>query len=159
GSRDSLGLAPSQDVLRAVRFMGLVDAQEQDSLNRMRAVMADSAARITPFLVPAAPAYPQGAYSPGASPTSTYPASQYPAGVPASPYALATALPVQSRIYGLDIFRRSTSQFEPDLAGPVDASYKLGPRDVLALILTGGVENSYTLEVTREGFVVIPQVG
>lgn len=64
-----------------------------------------------------------------------------------------------NRIFGLDIFRRSTSQFEPDLAGPVDASYKIGPRDVLALILTGGVENSYTLDVTREGFVVIPQVG
>src|SRR6185436_17051800 len=49
--------------------------------------------------------------------------------------------------------------FEPDLAGPVDATYKLGPRDVMALIITGGVENSYSLEVTREGFVVIPQVG
>ncbi|HEX7938390.1 MAG TPA: SLBB domain-containing protein, partial [Gemmatimonadaceae bacterium] len=65
----------------------------------------------------------------------------------------------RSRIFGIDVFRRSTSQFEPDLAGPVDASYKLGPRDVMALILTGGVENSYSLEVTREGFVVIPQVG
>lgn len=64
-----------------------------------------------------------------------------------------------SRIFGMDVFRRSTSQFQPDLAGPVDPSYKVGPRDVLALILTGGVETSYTLEVTREGFVVIPQVG
>jgi len=72
--------------------------------------------------------------------------------------ALAEEAP-KSRIHGLDVFRRATSQFEPDLAGPVDATYKLGPRDMLAVILTGGVENSYTLEVTREGFVVIPQVG
>jgi protein involved in polysaccharide export with SLBB domain len=72
--------------------------------------------------------------------------------------AIATQAP-PSPIYGLDIFRRSTNQFQPDLAGPVDASYKLGPHDVLALILTGGVETSYTLEVTREGFVVVPQVG
>ena len=64
-----------------------------------------------------------------------------------------------NRVFGLDIFRRSTSQFEPDVAGPVDPSYRVGPRDILALILTGGVENSYTLEVTREGFVVVPQVG
>lgn len=64
-----------------------------------------------------------------------------------------------SRIFGMEVFRRSTSQFQPDLAGPVDATYKVGPRDVLVLILTGGVETSYTLEVTREGFVVIPQVG
>lgn len=65
----------------------------------------------------------------------------------------------QSRVFGLNLFRQSTSQFQPDLAGPVDASYKVGPRDVLALIITGGVEASYSLEVTREGFVVIPQVG
>jgi protein involved in polysaccharide export with SLBB domain len=65
----------------------------------------------------------------------------------------------QSRVYGLNVFRQSTSQFQPDLAGPVDATYKVGPRDVLALIITGGVEASYSLEVTREGFVVIPQVG
>ncbi len=65
----------------------------------------------------------------------------------------------EPKIFGLDVFRRSTSQFQPDLAGPVDPSYKVGPRDVLALILTGGVELSYSLEVTREGFIVIPQVG
>ncbi len=62
-------------------------------------------------------------------------------------------------IFGLRVFRESTSQFQPDLAGPVDPSYRVGPRDVLALIVTGGVEASYSLEVTREGFVVIPQVG
>ncbi len=65
----------------------------------------------------------------------------------------------QSRIFGLNVFRQTTSQFQPDIAGPVDGSYKVGPRDVLALIITGGVEASYSLEVTREGFVVIPQVG
>lgn len=73
--------------------------------------------------------------------------------------ARTTQVAAQNPIFGLDVFRRSTSQFEPDLAGPVDASYKVGPRDVLALILTGGVETSYTLEVTREGFIVVPQVG
>jgi len=62
-------------------------------------------------------------------------------------------------IFGLDVFRSSTSQFEPALAGPVDASYRLGPGDRLVLILTGDVEASYDLPVTREGFVVIPQVG
>ncbi len=70
-----------------------------------------------------------------------------------------TPAKVPTPIFGLDVFRTSTSQFQPDIAGPVDASYKVGPRDVLALIITGGVETSYSLEVTREGFVVIPQVG
>lgn len=72
---------------------------------------------------------------------------------PAAPAKVATS------VFGLSLFRQSTSQFQPDIAGPVDASYKVGPRDVLALIITGGVEASYSLEVTREGFVVIPQVG
>lgn len=62
-------------------------------------------------------------------------------------------------IYGLDIFRAATTRFEPNLSGPIDASYRLGPGDRLVLILTGDVEASYTLDVTREGFVVIPQVG
>ena len=62
-------------------------------------------------------------------------------------------------IFGLDIFRASTSQFQANLAGPVDPGYRLGPGDRLVLILTGDVEQSYSLDVTREGFVVIPEVG
>ncbi|MEX2151908.1 MAG: SLBB domain-containing protein [Gemmatimonadaceae bacterium] len=62
-------------------------------------------------------------------------------------------------IFGLEVFRSSSSRFEPNLFGPVDANYKLGPGDRLVLILTGDVEASYDLAVTREGFVVIPQVG
>jgi len=62
-------------------------------------------------------------------------------------------------IFGLALFRSSTSQFFPNLDGPVDASYRLGPGDQLVLILTGDVEAAYTLDVTREGFVVVPNVG
>ena len=62
-------------------------------------------------------------------------------------------------VFGLDVFRRETSQFDPNVAGPVDASYRLGPGDQLVLILTGDVEAAYTLDVTREGIVVVPQAG
>lgn len=62
-------------------------------------------------------------------------------------------------IFGLDFFRNVTSQFDPNLAGPVDASYRIKPGDRLVLVLTGDVEQSYTLDVTREGFIVVPQVG
>src|SRR6266550_1749369 len=65
----------------------------------------------------------------------------------------------KSNVFGVDVFRRSTTQFLPTLAGPIPPDYHLGPRDVLVLILTGDVEVAYTLEVTREGFVFIPQVG
>jgi protein involved in polysaccharide export with SLBB domain len=64
-----------------------------------------------------------------------------------------------SPVFGVDVFRRISTRFQPSTAGPVDASYRLGPGDVLVLILTGDVELAHTLEVTRDGFVVIPQVG
>src|SRR2546426_5802676 len=64
-----------------------------------------------------------------------------------------------SPVFGVDVFRRTTTQFLPLLAGPVPSDYKLGPGDQLVLILTGEVELAYTMQVTREGFVLIPQVG
>lgn len=68
-------------------------------------------------------------------------------------------LGVGLRLFGLDIFRSSNSLFDPNLGGPVDENYRLGPGDELVLVLTGDVEQAYTLDVTREGFIVIPSVG
>jgi polysaccharide export outer membrane protein len=62
-------------------------------------------------------------------------------------------------IFGLDFFRNRSTAFNPNLSGPVDASYRINPGDQLALILTGDVEQSYQLPVSREGLIVIPQVG
>jgi protein involved in polysaccharide export with SLBB domain len=76
--------------------------------------------------------------------------------------AVADSLAELSReleLFGMDVFRQPTTQFQPLVTGPVDDGYILGPGDVLALILTGDVELAHTLEVTRGGFVVIPQVG
>src|SRR3989441_3996656 len=65
----------------------------------------------------------------------------------------------KSVVFGVDAFRRTTTQFLPLLSGPVPPDYKLGPGDLLVLVLTGDVELPYSLQVTREGFVLIPQVG
>ena len=65
----------------------------------------------------------------------------------------------QLKLFGIETFRRTSTRFLPAQAGPVDENYRLGSGDVLVLILTGEVEQVYTLNVTREGFVVIPQVG
>jgi polysaccharide biosynthesis/export protein len=62
-------------------------------------------------------------------------------------------------IFGRDLFRLSTSQFQPVTTGPVDPGYRLGPGDQLIAVLTGDVELAHTLEVNREGLVVIPDVG
>lgn len=63
-------------------------------------------------------------------------------------------------IFGLDLFQNASSTlFDPNLAGPVDENYRLGAGDRLVLVLTGDVETAYNLQVTREGFVLVPQVG
>src|SRR5690242_8603344 len=65
----------------------------------------------------------------------------------------------ESRVFGVSVFQRTSTQFLPLLSGPVPPDYKLGAGDQLVLILTGDVELAYQLQVTREGFVLIPQVG
>ncbi|HEY0778080.1 MAG TPA: SLBB domain-containing protein, partial [Gemmatirosa sp.] len=62
-------------------------------------------------------------------------------------------------VFGASLFSRESNVFDPNLAGPVDESYRLGPGDRLVVLLSGAVEGAHTLDVTREGSVVIPQVG
>ncbi len=62
-------------------------------------------------------------------------------------------------VFGRELFAATTTQFTPMLNGPVDPDYRLGPGDELTLILTGDVELAYTLTVTPEGYIVIPDVG
>jgi protein involved in polysaccharide export with SLBB domain len=62
-------------------------------------------------------------------------------------------------IFGLDIFSRATTRFQPLLNAPPTDDYRLGAGDRVVVVLTGEVELAHELEVTREGFVVIPNVG
>jgi protein involved in polysaccharide export with SLBB domain len=75
--------------------------------------------------------------------------------------SLADSLSVVGRLklFGTEVFRRTSTRFQPLEAGPVDDSYRLGSGDVLVLVLTGDVESVQSLEVTRDGFVMIPRVG
>ena len=63
------------------------------------------------------------------------------------------------QVFGLEVFRRRTREFAPALAGPIDPDYILGPGDLLVLVLTGDVEKTQSVEVNREGYILIPQVG
>jgi polysaccharide biosynthesis/export protein len=62
-------------------------------------------------------------------------------------------------VFGLQVFRRASTQFQPLVHGPVDPGYRLGPGDELMLVLTGDVEAAYALAVTRDGHIFIPDVG
>lgn len=120
----------SRDALAAVRRLGLVDSTDFVLLDSLR--LSDSS-RVTP------------------EPLAREPRDFVPD---------SSRREVASReLFGVDLFRSSTSAFDANLSGPVDASYRLGPGDQLVLILTGDVEEAFTLDVTREGFIVVPQVG
>lgn len=75
------------------------------------------------------------------------------------PAARTEAQAAGLQLFGLDVFRGRTTQFQPLLSGPVPPSYRVGPGDGLLLVLTGDVELAHELAVSREGSVVIPQVG
>ncbi|MEP6729714.1 MAG: SLBB domain-containing protein [bacterium] len=126
--------APSDDVFKAVRALGIADSTDLAVLRGagMSKSLNDTTKADTLYT-------PQNPRTPRNLPS------------PASDSGFA--------IFGLSLFNSATSQFDPNIAGPVDANYRLGPGDRLVLILTGDVEASYQLDITREGFVVVPQVG
>jgi protein involved in polysaccharide export with SLBB domain len=62
-------------------------------------------------------------------------------------------------IFGMDVFNRATSQFQPLLFAPPPDDYRMGPGDQLVVVLTGEVEATHEVEVTREGFITMPNVG
>ncbi|MBK9069088.1 MAG: SLBB domain-containing protein [Gemmatimonadetes bacterium] len=121
GADTTRKLNPGTDILEASRVLGLVSAEDAESL----LVLTDSALKLADSL----------RADSLSDTTSTL------------------------QVFGLTLFRRSLTVFAPELSGPVDANYRLGPGDGLVLILTGDVELAHELVVTREGFIAIPQVG
>src|SRR5256886_17359219 len=71
----------------------------------------------------------------------------------------AESLATGNYVFGVDVFRRTTTQFLPQLTGPVDPQYRLGPGGGVVGVLTRGVEQSDPLQGSRGGVLVIPQGG
>jgi protein involved in polysaccharide export with SLBB domain len=134
GADTARSATPTRGTLEALRALGVVDPAEADSLGQF---VPDSLGR-DPLKI--------GRDSLGRDTTRFV----YDARGRARP---------KLQVFGLDVFRQRSTQFQPAASGPVDPSYRLGPGDVIVLILTGDVESATTLDVTREGFVVVPQVG
>lgn len=145
---------PTSDVFQALRELGIADSTDFDfpgDTNRTRRLRGDSLT--TPFDSTLDLRIPSDVR--GRDGRRMTPYEQY-------LYLRTDSIQRDSglKVFGMDLFSpRNASQFDANLAGPVDPSYRLGAGDRLVLILTGDVEQAYTLEVTREGFVLIPQVG
>ena len=140
GADTTKQVRPNPRALEAVKSLGVLSEAESDSLQLQDSVqtVSDSLQRVMDSL-------------------------KYVRADSARADSLADSLSVLQgrglKLFGLETFRRTSTRFQAIQAGPVDENYRLGPGDVLVLILTGDVEQAYTLNVTREGFVVIPQVG
>ena len=148
----------SVDILDAVAALGITDSADTSELRqllRTRSARASrDAPRGLPAIDPAADSLPLGDSLGGATDSLSRARA-----LSAARRRRVAASDSGFALFGLSVFNASTSQFDPNLAGPVDASYRLGPGDRIVLILTGDAERSYTLDVTREGFIVVPGVG
>ncbi len=155
GAAAGASAMPTSDVFSALRELGIADSSDFDfpgDTNRTKRITGDSLD--TPFDTTLDSRIPTDVR--GRDGRKLTPYEQY-------LYLRADSIQRDSglKVFGMDLFtqRGNSSQFDANLAGPVDPSYRLGAGDRLVLILTGDVEQAYTLDVTREGFVVIPQVG
>ncbi|HEY5939979.1 MAG TPA: SLBB domain-containing protein [Gemmatimonadales bacterium] len=140
GADTTRAVRPGERTLEAVKALGLLSAAEADSLGTQDSLLtiSDSLAHLLDSL-------------------------RFVRADSARADSLADSVRTLQgqglKIFGLETFRRATTRFQPTQSGPVDANYRLGSGDLLVLILTGDVEQAYSLDVNREGFIVIPQVG
>ena len=68
-------------------------------------------------------------------------------------------LELKSKIFGADLFRNKQITFEPNLRLATPMNYQIGPDDVLKIELYGYSEVAYSLKVSPEGSITIPNIG
>jgi len=61
--------------------------------------------------------------------------------------------------FGYDYFEKNQNTFLPTNDTPIPPDYVLGPGDIIKIILFGNNNEKYTLQVTREGDIFIPEIG
>ena len=61
--------------------------------------------------------------------------------------------------FGYEIFKKDPKFFQGTSVGAVDPSYIIGPGDEIIVMLWGETEFRQVLNVNREGFVFIPEIG
>ncbi len=61
--------------------------------------------------------------------------------------------------FGYDLFANAPTTYAPAASIPVSGDYLLGPGDALDILFYGKINNSFSLEINREGFVDFPELG
>lgn len=65
----------------------------------------------------------------------------------------------ERKVFGMELFANQDISFEPSLDIPTPANYRIGPGDELIVNVWGASRQNYVLEVSREGSVVIDNLG
>lgn len=66
---------------------------------------------------------------------------------------------LKSKIFGADLFKNAKPTFEPNLRLATPKNYQIGPDDEILIDIYGYSEASYTLTVSPEGSINIPNIG
>ncbi|REE01645.1 SLBB domain-containing protein [Marinoscillum furvescens] len=63
------------------------------------------------------------------------------------------------KIFGMDFFNNRQLTFEPSLSVATPKNYRVGPGDEIIIDVWGASEQTYRLEVSPEGSIIVPSVG
>ncbi|MDB9854214.1 SLBB domain-containing protein [Candidatus Marinimicrobia bacterium] len=66
---------------------------------------------------------------------------------------------LNNNFFGYAIFKNDPSIFQSSSVGSVDPSYSIGPGDEIIVMLWGETQFREVLQVNREGFIFIPEIG
>ncbi len=61
--------------------------------------------------------------------------------------------------FGYDLFANAPTTYAPAASIPVSGDYLLGPGDTLDILFYGKTNNTFSLDINREGFVDFPELG
>lgn len=140
--------ALTDDVFAAVRALGIMDSTTVDSLRapyqtRRRLRAASDTALLDSLSVAIKDERLRAAIE----------------GILKSPSARRAAADSGFALFGRDVFAKQTTQFDPSVNGPLPPDYRIGFGDRFTLVLTGDVERTEDLTVTRDGSAFLRDVG
>lgn len=67
--------------------------------------------------------------------------------------------PIKATVFGQDLFNKKLLNFAPSVNAPTPSDYVLSAGDELYLNYWGVAEGEHTLTITKEGSVIVPNVG
>ncbi len=66
---------------------------------------------------------------------------------------------LRNKIFGFELFKNTSTSFQPNLNIPTPKNYQLGPGDQLLIDIWGAAETTYQAQITPEGTINITNIG